>query len=278
MQPPFHLCQGPGLPSRRRLLKLGALSIAGTGITLPSLGSSPFANPLLTEKPGDDPAVIFLWLPGGPSHLDTFDMKPAAPVEYRGDFRPISTTVPGLDVCELLPLLAAKAHQYSIIRSIHHKFADHGGGHKRFMTGRDPLEPTGFVNDYPAIGSMVHRVLGDPRPGIPGYVLGTDGGRDPIDVFSLGAAYLGPSSYPFSFGGDPSKSDFQVRNLNSPPERIGQIRERLGLLKSVGGPLQDRLPPGPEVFNQRALDLVSSERARNAFNLHREPDRIRERY
>ena len=157
MQPPFHLCQGPGLPSRRRLLKLGALSIAGTGITLPSLGSSPFANPLLTEKPGDDPAVIFLWLPGGPSHLDTFDMKPAAPVEYRGDFRPISTTVPGLDVCELLPLLAAKAHQYSIIRSIHHKFADHGGGHKRFLTGRVPATPVGTVNDAPAVTSSQDR-------------------------------------------------------------------------------------------------------------------------
>jgi len=271
-------CTGPGTPSRRRVLKLGALSITGAGITLPPLSAFSGGNPLLTQKPGDDPAVIFLWLPGGPAHIDTFDMKPAAPAEYRGEFRPIPTTVPGLEICELLPLLAAKAHQYSIIRSIHHKFADHGGGHKRFMTGRDPIEPTGFVNDYPAVGSMVHKVLGDPTPGIPGYVLGTDGGRDPIDVFSLGASYLGPSTYPFTFAGDPSKPDFQVRNLNTPPERIGQLRERLGLLGPLSGIAQDRLPPGPEVFNQRALDLVSSEKARGAFDLRREPDRIRERY
>ena len=81
--------------------------------------------------------------------------KPNAPVEYRCAYRPIKTNVPGIDICEHLPMLAGMADKYAIIRSIAHKFADHGGGHKRFLTGRDPLEPTGFVNDYPAVGSMV---------------------------------------------------------------------------------------------------------------------------
>ena len=81
-------------------------------------------------KKQEEPAVIFVWLPGGPAHMDTFDLKPNAPAEYRGEFKPTKTTVPGIEVCELLPQLAARAHRYSLIRSISHKFADHGGGHK----------------------------------------------------------------------------------------------------------------------------------------------------
>ncbi len=272
-------CPGPGLASRRRFLKFGSLSIAGTGLTLPSWGASALAVPWRElGRPGDDPAVIFLWLPGGPAHMDTFDMKPAAPAEYRGDFRPIKTTVAGIEICELLPLLAAQSHRTSIIRSISHTFADHGGGHKRFMTGRDPLQPTGFVNDYPAVGSMIHKVLGDPAPGMPGYVLGTDGGRDPIDVFSLGAAYLGPSTYPFTFAGDPSKSDFTVRNLSSPPERIARLKEQMSLLKEIPQSAPGYTPEGPDVFHQRAIDLIGNGQARRAFELKNEPDKVRERY
>ena len=81
-------------------------------------------------------------------------MKPNAPSDYRGLFSPISTNVPGLDVCELLPLHARIADKFNLIRSIHHGFADHGGGHKRFLTGQKPATPTGFVNDKPCVGSM----------------------------------------------------------------------------------------------------------------------------
>src|SRR5437870_3121117 len=83
---------------------------------------------------------------GGPPHMETYDMKPDAPEDYRGEFRPIHTNVSGIDVCEHLPLHARCADKYSLIRSISHGFADHGGGHKKFLTGRDPKEPTGFVN------------------------------------------------------------------------------------------------------------------------------------
>lgn len=261
----------PG-PSRRRFLRFGSLAVAGSGLT---------ALPGLAGRIGgdNDPAVIFLWLPGGPPHQDTYDMKPNAPVEYRGDFKPIRTTVPGMDICELFPMQAKRAHRFSLIRSIAHNFADHGGGHKKFMTGRDPLSPVGFVNDYPAVGSMVHKVLGDAAPGMPGYVLQADGGRTGIDVFSLGSAYLGPGTHPFTVGGDPSRPDFQVRNLEKRENTALKISERLELLDSISAPAaalarQD----GPEVFRAKALDLVSSSAARVAFDLRNEPEKVRDAY
>src|SRR5207237_10372091 len=123
---------------------------------------------------------------------------------YRGEFRPVRTNVPGIDVCEHLPMHTRIADKFTLIRSIAHNFSDHGGGHKRFLTGRDPQAPTGFVNDHPMVGSMVYRVRG-PRPGgVPNYISGTDGGRDGIDVFSFGFAYLGPSTHPFTVAGGPT--------------------------------------------------------------------------
>jgi hypothetical protein len=106
-----------------------------------------------------DTSVIFIWLPGGPPHMETYDMKPDAPADYRGEFGPIRTVVPGMDVCEHLPLHARVAEKFSLIRSIAHEFADHGGGHKRFLTGRIPATPVDTVNDSPMVGSIVARVL-----------------------------------------------------------------------------------------------------------------------
>ena len=115
-------------------------------------------------------------------------MKPDAPSDYRGIFRPINTNVPGIDVCELLPLHAKIADKYTLIRSIAHEFADHGGGHKRFLTGRMPKEPAGFVNDSPAVGSIVSKMRERRSVGVPNYVTGADNGRQGIDVFSFGSA------------------------------------------------------------------------------------------
>src|SRR3954452_23361420 len=136
----------PGPLSRRQFLKIGALTLGGFGLgaIAPSrLAASP------TDATTPETAVILVWLPGGPPHMETYDLKPDAPAEYRGEFRPIHTNVPGLDVCEHLPMHARVAHRFNLIRSIHHNFADHGGGHKRFLTGRDPQSPVGFVNDHP---------------------------------------------------------------------------------------------------------------------------------
>ena len=122
--------------------------------------------------------------------METYDLKPNAPAEYRGEFKPIKTNVPGLEVCEHLPLHAKIADKFTLIRSVHHNFADHGGGHKRFLTGRDPVQPTGFVNDYPMVGSMVAKVFEQRKTGVPNYIAGVDAGRQGVDVFSFGSAIL----------------------------------------------------------------------------------------
>jgi hypothetical protein len=229
-----------------------------------------------------DTAVIFVWLPGGPPHLDMYDMKPEAPSEIRSEFRPISTNVPGLDVCELMPLHARMADKYTIIRSIAHKFADHGGGHKRFLTGRDPREPTGFVNDYPMIGSCVSKLLEGRNLGLPNYIVGADDGRTQIDVFSFGSAYLGPSTYPFIFGGDPSSKDFKVQNLAVMKEIENRFDERESLLTGLDTLRRKVDRSGAmdamDQFSRKAVELVTSERARKAFDLTLETEATREKY
>jgi hypothetical protein len=234
------------------------------------------------SKSGDDPAVIFLWMPGGPPHMETFDMKPDAPEDYRGIYRPIKTNVPGIEICEHLPLLAKLADKYTLIRSIAHGFADHGGGHKRFMTGRDPKEPVGFVNDYPAVGSMVAKMQEGRNKGVPNYVVGVDSGRMHIDTFSMGTAYLGPAYAPFWVGGDPSAEGFQVQNLGLEKSMEQRLDDRASLLGGLDKLRRDIDKTGSLValdqFNQRAVDLLTSQKAYDAFDLNKEDIATREKY
>jgi hypothetical protein len=275
-------CLGP--VTRRTALKFG-LPTLGTfgGLGLGDLFRLRAASAATTASAGKaDHSVIFIWLPGGPPHMEMYDLKPDAPAEYRGEFQPINTNVPGLDVGELMPLHAQCADRYTIIRSVAHKFADHGGGHKRFMMARDPAEPTGFVNDFPAVPSQIAKAISDRRRGVPNYVFGTDGGRQGIDTFSFGSAYLGNSTHPFIFGGDPSDPSFKVGNLQVAPALVDRLDDRVNLLaqldqwqRIVGN--GDRLETLDE-FNRRALDLVLSDHARKAFDLTQEPQALRERY
>src|SRR5262245_12302192 len=266
----------PGPLSRRQFLKVGALSLgAGLGGVVPYHIAS-------ESGPASDTAVIFIWLPGGPPHMETYDLKPDAPLEYRGEFRPIRTVVPGLDVCELLPMHARVADKFALIRSISHTFADHGGGHKKFLTGRDPNEPVGFVNDHPMVGSMVAKVRQDRRAGVPNYIAGVDAGRQGVDVFSFGASYLGPSTHPFMVVGDPSAANFSVQNLAVDAQLQQWIPERVRLLEQL-----DTVPASIDrsgtmdaitSHRERALGLLLTDAARRAFDLSREPRSLRERY
>jgi hypothetical protein len=229
-----------------------------------------------------DTSIIFLWLPGGPPHMETYDMKPDAPADYRGEFRPIKTNVAGIDVCELLPLHAKIADKFTLIRSIAHEFSDHGGGHKRFMTARDPKEPTGFVNDYPAVGSLIAKMREHIDRGIPNYICGTDRGRHGIDVFSLGTSYLGPAYAPFMVPGDPSVKDFKVENLALAKETENRLADRRQLLAGLDKLRRDVDASGAmealDTFSGKAAALLMSEQARNAFDISQEPEALRERY
>ncbi len=209
-------------------------------------------------------------------------MKPDAPSDYRGEFRPIGTNVSGMDVCELLPLHAQVADRFTLIRSIAHEFSDHGGGHKRFLTGRDPKQPTGFVNDAPAVGSIVAKSREQRNIGLPNYISGTDGGRAGVDVYSFGAAYLGPAYVPFNVPGDPSQLDFEVKNIGLSKSIADRLDDRVQLLQGI-----DRMRRGIDErgsmraldqFGQKAVDLLTSPNAREAFDLAAEPAALRDRY
>lgn len=268
--------------SRRSFLQAGALGACG-------LGMADFLRlrALAGEAAGagaaaSDTSVILVWLPGGPPHMETYDMKPDAPAEYRGDFSPIKTNVPGIEVCELLPLHAKCADKYTIIRSVAHEFADHGGGHKRFLTGYQPKEPVGFVNDNPMVGSVVAKVRHRERTGIPNYVAAVDAGRQGVDTFSFGAAYLGGAATPFFVAGDPSAPNFSVQNLGLAPEAAARLGDRAHLLKGLDQLRRDVDNSGAmeamDQFNRQALELLTSDKARTAFDLSGEPDALRERY
>ena len=268
----------PG-PTRRDLLRFGSVAVASTALgPLTSYRTQGATAP----QSSNDPAVIFVWLPGGGPHMETFDMKPDAPVEYRGEFNPINTNVPGIQVCEHLPLLAKHADKYALIRSISHTFSDHGGGHKRFLTGRDPFQPVGFVNDHPMVGSMAAEVLKHKKAAVPNYVCEVDGGRQGIDVFSFGSAYLSTSTHPFMVVGDPSEKKFEIKNLSLLQGTEQKLPDRLGLLDKLDRGLTGAdiggHAAGMTATRQRALELVTTDAARDAFDLSKEPEKLREKY
>ncbi len=274
-------CPGPGGDSfsRRSFLQMGTLGLGGLGM------SDLFrlqANAQTGNGSGPDTSVIFVWLPGGPPHMEMYDMKPNAPLDYRGVFNPIPTNVPGLDVCELMPLHAKCADKYNIIRSVAHGFADHGGGHKRFLTARKPKEPTGFVNDYPAVGSVVAKMREHRNNGLPNYISGTNAGRAGVDTYSFGASYLGPAYVPFNVPGDPNDAKFEVKNISLSSAMSDRLDDRMKLLSDF-----DRLRTeidhsglmgASDQFNQKAVSLLTSDKARQAFDLSQEPEELRDRY
>ncbi len=275
MFPTSPICPGP---NRRDVLRFGSVAVAG-GALAPLMAHKANAA---SDHTTNDPAVIFVWLPGGPPHQDTFDMKPDAPAEYRGAYKPIQTNVNGIQICEHMPALAKCADKYALIRSVAHKFADHGGGHKRFLTARDPKEPVGFVNDTPMVGSLVAELWKGKKAAVPNYVNIVDGGRQHIDTFSFGSAYLGPQSHPFAVVGDPSDGKFEMKNLSLLPGTEDKLSDRLSLLKKFDGPLNGPdlagRAEGMNAARERALNLIGTSAAKNAFDLTRESVKTRERY
>ena len=268
----------PGPTNRRSFLKAGVLGLSGLSLAeamrLRAQAGATSAAP--------DTSVILVWLAGGPPHMETYDMKPGAPEDYRGQFSPISTNVPGIDVCELLPMHAKIADKFTLIRSIAHKFNDHGGGSKRFMTGRIPDTPTGTLNDSPSVISIVNKMRENVDVGLPNCVTMANGGRSKVNTYAQGAAYLGMKYNYFPVGDDPSSPKFAVRNMflgKGLEERLDDRKKLLNELDRMRSKVDaSGAMEAVDEFSQKAFDLLTSPRMHEAFDLSREPQALRERY
>jgi hypothetical protein len=268
--PAYRCCDGV---SRRGFLKVGFLGLAG--LTLADHLRRK-ANAQQAGRPASDTAVILLWLGGGPSHLDMYDLKPDAPAEFRGEFRSIATSVPGTHVGEHLPHQARLMDKLSVVRSVTHTNAGHGMGTHWMLTG---YVPTIEINDNlnPSCGSVVARMRGAGAPQMPAYVC------LPSPPPSANAAYLGVAYNPFSPGNDPSNPGFQVRDLRLMPQvDLGRFRNRRDLLRGLDTLRRDvdtqGAAEGYDRFYRDAFEIVTGERCRSAFDIHREDPRLRDRY
>jgi hypothetical protein len=257
--------------SRRTFLQVGSLALGG--LTLPNL-----LRLRAAQKSSDAPrrSVILIWQAGGPSHIDMYDLKPNAPAEIRGEFKPIRTNVPGIVIGEHLPYQARIMDKLAILRSAYHTNAGHGMGAQWMLTG---YQPTIEVNDniYPSCGSIAAKMRGANEPGLPAYV-------NLPRVLSLGkAAYLGASYNPFAPDSDPNSSGFQVRNLKLPGRidaaRLGRRRALLQDLDHIRRDIDARGDMhGLDTFYRDGMEMVTNTKAQNAFDIHKEPDKLREQY
>ena len=269
--PPF--CDGL---TRRDALRVGTAALFGSALGLPQVLA---ARGVAGQK---DVSLIFVFLHGGLSTIDTLDMKPDAPAEFRGEFNPAKTKIPGVDLCDLLPKLATQLDKFSLVRSFRHHNSDHGPADHYILTGYFPqagfnpnLTPN---NQRPAIGSMVSRKLG-PKGSVPAYV------ALPKLHPSGGPAYLGAAHSPFVIDADPSAPNFSVPDLVPPPAiAADRLDDRKKLLEEV-----DRFHRGAEgkankmagavgTFREKAFDLMTSSAAKAAFDIHAETDKLRDEY
>ncbi len=257
---------------RRDFLTAGAAGLLG--LSLPDM--------LRAEAAGDTadalrPAtgVIQIWLSGGPATIDIWDMKPGAPEEIRGEFRPIETAVPGVSITEHMPRLARVMNYCALVRSLGHTISAHGPGTIYMATGNRPSAAL----DYPALGSLAAR-LKPPRQGVPPYVTFAALREG---VAGAGAGYLGPAYGPFEIEGEPVSGEFQAHGVSLPsgfsPGDL-ESREALRLRFDRGLRALDSTATlaGLDRFHRQALEVLHSDRVRSALDLAREPDFLRDDY
>jgi len=269
--------------TRRQCLQLGALGVAGWGLSLPRLLQAETDAARSPRRTLADHAIL-LFLDGGPSHLDMWDMKPQAADGIRGEFKPISTSLPGYHLCEHLPRLSQQMHRATVVRSMHHSVNNsHGAAVYTALTGHDRGEVGGLASptDHPHMGA----VLAKRRPSPPEvlshvhlpYITQEGAGNPPQPGFFGG--FLGRSYDPLFVLNDPNAADFNVPELTLQTDVTAQ---RLGLRRQLFGALGEELPAASArevtAMQGRAMDLLSSERAQRAFRLTDEADADRERY
>ena len=266
--------------TRRDALRLGAACAFGLPFSLPQILAAESASLDASRK---DISFIYVFLKGGLSTIDTFDMKPDAPADtIRGPFSSMPTKVPGIHICDQLPKVASVMDKFSIIRSFTHRNAGHGPADHYMLTGYHPtagfnvgLKPN---NQHPSFGSVIAHKLGA-RGSIPPYVC------LPSMHNSGSSAYLGARAVPFTIEADPNTPGFEVPDLKPPPSiDASRLSDRRALLKQV-----DRFHESAEqhansdaeqlgVFAKRATDLMTSKEAKDAFNIEAEKIKLRDEY
>ena len=276
------LCDGL---ARRDFLRVGALG--GLGLTLPTLLRAAASQETGPARFGQARRCILLFLTGGPPQLDTWDLKPDAPLEYRGELRPIATNVPGIHISELLPRLARQADQYCIVRSVTHGDNIHTSAGYTMLTGvvhpqangksADDIRPG--ANDHPHIGSLLARVR-PARDGLPVFVALPEIIKDAgVNIYpGLDGGFLGKQFAPFRIEAQTSRTSFQIPDVALPPDMtIGRLDER----RAPARPAR-RMALGRDVamdgWYQKAFALLKSAKVREAFDLSGEPSRRREAY
>jgi uncharacterized protein (DUF1501 family) len=262
----------PGPATRREFLHMGALALGG--LTLADVLAARAAS-----GQNQDAGVILLYLHGGPTQLETYDLKPAAPSEYRSLFKPIATTVSGMSICELFPRQAKLAKKFALIRSLHHTMSSHTDGGIEVLTGKTPLKPdptSMSISQHPDLGSVTSKMRGEHRAGLPRYV------AIPRKLYMTQPAYLGPQHGAYVVG-DPSDHSFAPPNMKLSAGVDGQrLIERRGLRDQF-----DRLRAeldlngnldGTDKFRDLAFRMLTGPSTAKAFDLGQETDRLRDHY
>ncbi len=263
--------------SRRRLLQFGVGSYLG--LNLGGLWHAQAARPTSTEgRPIESCILVFLY--GGPSHIDTFDPKPDAPAEVRGEFKPISTSAPGVRICEHLPRLAKVMHRIALIRTMHHAAHLHDAGSIHMLTGR-PLDGPDrelfapLPQHFPSYGSAVAALRPNHRCDVPFASL-PFAFHNVVPTPCQGGGFLGSAHDPLRIDVDPIGRQYQVEVLRP---RHGLRRDRLQARRDLLLSLQAGRTAGTmDAFYEKALRLLTSEAIRKALDITQEPARVRERY
>jgi uncharacterized protein (DUF1501 family) len=270
-KPSASRCSGP--VNRREFLRIGGLTLGGLSLA-DILKARAAAR---TER--SDTAVILLYLHGGPSHLETYDLKPNAPTEYRSVFDPIRTNVPGLDVCEYLPMHARIADKFALIRSVRHTMTSHTDGGIEVLTGKTPTRPdptSTSSSEHPDLGAIASRQRGYNGDAIPPYV------AIPTKLYMVRPSYLGLHHAPLN-AGDPSQAGYRLPGAGLPTGVDGArlddrraLRDRFDVLRrdvDATGQME-----GSDQFRSAAFQVLTSPRVSQAFDVGQESQSVRDRY
>ncbi len=262
--------------TRRDCLKLGLGALLGGGLAHALRLRATAASAAPRAK-----GCILIWMDGGPTHYETFDPKPTAPKEIAGEFKPIATRVPGVFFSEYLKRLAAVADKLAVVRSIRHDQGNHGAGNHYLMTGAPPRIPVGcgaFVSFHPSLGSVTAHERGAPA-GLPAYFSMPEMSR------SGGPNFLGAKYAPFVVSDNPNNAEFRVRDVALPRGLDeGRFEARRAVRAQVDRMLRinDKAAGDPvaalDEHYQQGYELIASKEAQAAFDVGREPDRVRDAY